>query len=133
MAEDLPIIKIVDSLIFHGILQNASDIHIEPGEKELTVRYRIDGILHDAMILDKNAGAGITARVKVLSNLKLDEKDYHKMVDLKRTKWRKSFFSCFYITNFLWRKNCYKNFKRRFPWIFFRDFGLSWGRIRKNL
>ena len=52
MAEDLPIIKIVDSLIFHGILQNASDIHIEP-EKELTVRYRIDGILHDAMILDK--------------------------------------------------------------------------------
>ena len=74
MAEDLPIIKIVDSLIFHGILQNASDIHIEPGEKELTVRYRIDGILHDAMILDKNAGAGITARVKVLSNLKLDEK-----------------------------------------------------------
>ena len=74
MAEDLPVVKIVDSLIFHAILQNASDIHIEPGEKELTVRYRIDGILHDAMVLDKNAGAGITARVKVLSNLKLDEK-----------------------------------------------------------
>ncbi|MEI7709277.1 MAG: ATPase, T2SS/T4P/T4SS family [bacterium] len=74
MAEDLPVIKIVDSLIDHAILQNASDIHIEPGEKELTVRYRIDGILHDAMVLDKNAGAGITARIKVLSNLKLDEK-----------------------------------------------------------
>jgi len=74
MAEDLPVIKIVDSLIFHAILQNASDIHIEPGERELTVRYRIDGILHDAMVLDKNAGAGITARIKVLSNLKLDEK-----------------------------------------------------------
>jgi type IV pilus assembly protein PilB len=74
MAEDLPVIKIVDSLIFHAILQNASDIHIEPGEKELTVRYRIDGILHDAMVLDKNAGSGITARIKVLSNLKLDEK-----------------------------------------------------------
>ena len=74
MAEDLPLIKIVDSLIFHAILQNASDIHIEPGEKELTVRYRIDGILHDAMVLDKNAGAGITARIKVLSSLKLDEK-----------------------------------------------------------
>ncbi|MEK7190459.1 MAG: GspE/PulE family protein [Patescibacteria group bacterium] len=74
MAEDLPVVKIVDSLIFHAILQNASDIHIEPGEKELTVRYRIDGILHDAMILDKNAGSGITARIKVLSNLKLDEK-----------------------------------------------------------
>ncbi len=74
MAEDLPVVKIVDSLIFHAILQNASDIHIEPGEGELTIRYRIDGILHDAMVLDKNAGAGITARIKVLSNLKLDEK-----------------------------------------------------------
>ena len=74
MAEDLPVIKIVDSLVFHAILQNASDIHIEPGENELTVRYRIDGILHDAMVLDKNAGSGITARIKVLSNLKLDEK-----------------------------------------------------------
>ncbi|HEV7702527.1 MAG TPA: ATPase, T2SS/T4P/T4SS family [Candidatus Paceibacterota bacterium] len=74
MAEDLPVIKIVDSLIVHAILQNASDIHIEPGEKELTIRYRIDGILHDAMVLDKNAGAGITARIKVLANLKLDEK-----------------------------------------------------------
>ncbi len=74
MADDLPVVKIVDSLIFHAILQNASDIHIEPGEKELTVRYRIDGILHDAMVLEKNAGAGITARIKVLANLKLDEK-----------------------------------------------------------
>ena len=74
MAEDLPVVKIVDSLIFHAILQNASDIHIEPGENELTVRYRIDGILHDAMVLDKSAKAGITARIKVLSNLKLDEK-----------------------------------------------------------
>src|SRR3989338_6214914 len=74
MAGDLPVVKIVDSLIFHAILQNASDIHIEPGEKELTIRYRIDGLLHDAMVLDKNAGAGITARIKVLSNLKLDEK-----------------------------------------------------------
>ena len=74
MAEDLPVVKIVDSLIFHAILQNASDIHIEPGELELIVRYRIDGILHDAMMLDKSAAPGITARIKVLANLKLDEK-----------------------------------------------------------
>ena len=74
MAEDLPIIKIVDSLISHAILQNASDIHIEPGETVLTVRYRIDGMLHDAMILDKNVAPGMTARIKILSNLKLDEK-----------------------------------------------------------
>ncbi len=74
MAEDLPVVKIVDSLVSHAILQNASDIHIEPGDKTLTVRYRIDGILHDAMVLDKTAASGITARIKVLSNLKLDEK-----------------------------------------------------------
>src|SRR3989344_1555163 len=70
MAEDLPVIKIVDSLIFHAILQNASDIHIEPGEKDLTIRYRIDGLLHDARVLDKKAAAGITAQGNVLSNLK---------------------------------------------------------------
>lgn len=74
LAEDLPVVKIVDSLIFHAILQNASDIHIEPGESELVIRYRIDGILHDAMILDKSAAPGITTRIKVLANLKLDEK-----------------------------------------------------------
>lgn len=74
LAEDLPIVRIVETLLKHAILQNASDIHIEPMEKDLLVRYRIDGILRDAMILPKNAAAGITARIKVLSNLKLDEK-----------------------------------------------------------
>ena len=74
MAEDLPIVRIVDTLLRHAIVQGASDIHIEPMEKEVLVRYRIDGILHDAMTLPKNAAAGIVARIKVLSNLKLDEK-----------------------------------------------------------
>lgn len=74
LAEDLPVIKIVDSLISHAIMQNASDIHMEPGENDMVVRYRIDGILHDAMSLPKDAAPAITARIKVLSNLKLDEK-----------------------------------------------------------
>lgn len=74
MAEDLPIIKIVDTLISHAILQNASDVHIEPGETSVVVRYRVDGILHDAMTLPEDTAAGITARIKVLANLKLDEK-----------------------------------------------------------
>lgn len=74
LAEDLPIIKIVDTLISHAILQGASDIHIEPCEGSLVVRYRIDGILHDAMVLPKDTASGIVARIKVLSNLKLDEK-----------------------------------------------------------
>jgi len=73
VAEELPVIRIVDTLMKHAILQRASDIHIEPMEKEVLVRYRIDGILHDAMTLPKSAASGIVARVKVLSNLKLDE------------------------------------------------------------
>jgi type IV pilus assembly protein PilB len=72
-AEELPVIRIVDTLIKHAILQRASDIHIEPTEKEILVRYRIDGILRDAMVLPGKISSGIVARVKVLSNLKLDE------------------------------------------------------------
>lgn len=74
IAEDLPVVRIVDTLLKHAILQDASDIHIEPMDDQLLVRYRIDGLLHDAMVLPKNAESSITARIKVLSNLKLDEK-----------------------------------------------------------
>ncbi|KKU70247.1 MAG: Type II secretion system protein E [Parcubacteria group bacterium GW2011_GWA2_47_21] len=74
MAEDLPVVRIVDTLIKHAIIQNASDIHIEPMEKEVLVRYRIDGILHDTMVLPRLAANAIVARIKVLSNLRLDEK-----------------------------------------------------------
>ena len=74
MADDVPVVRIVDTLLKHAILQNASDIHIEPQELELLVRYRIDGLLHDAMLLPKNVGASIAARIKVLAMLKLDEK-----------------------------------------------------------
>ncbi len=74
MAEDLPVIRIVDTLLKHAILQNASDIHVEPLENEVLVRYRIDGLLREAMFLPKSAGPSIIARIKVLANLKLDEK-----------------------------------------------------------
>ena len=74
MAEDLPVIRILDTLLKHAILQNASDIHIEVLEGELLVRYRIDGILHDAMVLPKSVAQSIIARIKVLASLKLDEK-----------------------------------------------------------
>lgn len=74
MAEDLPVVRIVDTLLRHAIVQNASDIHIEPMEEEVLIRYRIDGILHDAMKLPKHAAPTLAARIKVLSSLKLDEK-----------------------------------------------------------
>jgi type IV pilus assembly protein PilB len=73
-AEDLPVVRIVDTLLRHAIIQGASDIHIEPLEGEVIVRYRIDGILSDAMKLPKIAADSVAARIKVLSNLKLDQK-----------------------------------------------------------
>ena len=73
MAEGVPAVRIVDTLIRHANAQNASDIHIEPLGEALLIRYRIDGILHDAMELPKHAAAAITARVKVLANMRLDE------------------------------------------------------------
>jgi type IV pilus assembly protein PilB len=65
-AQELPVVRIVDTLLKHAILQNASDIHIEPQEDDLLVRYRVDGILHDAMTLPKASALSITARIKVL-------------------------------------------------------------------
>lgn len=73
-AEDLPVVRIVDTLLRHAIIQGASDIHIEPLEEDVIVRYRVDGILHDAMKLPKIAAGSVAARIKVLSNLKLDQK-----------------------------------------------------------
>ena len=73
-ADAVPAQKVVDAIIKHAILQGASDIHIEPHEDALIVRYRIDGILHDVMLLPKAAAIPIVARIKVLSKMRLDEK-----------------------------------------------------------
>lgn len=73
LAEDIPIVRIVDSILEHAILESASDIHIEPAETEVIVRFRIDGILKPVMTFPKVVAPGITARIKILSNLKLDE------------------------------------------------------------
>ena len=73
LAENLPIVRIVNTLIEHAVLQGASDIHIEPLEKNIIIRYRVDGILNDVIVLPKEIMAGIVARIKVLANLKIDE------------------------------------------------------------
>ncbi len=102
MAEDLPVVRIVDTLLRHAIIQSASDIHIEPMENELLVRYRIDGILHDAMSLPKHAAPTISARIKVLSNLKLDEKRlpqdgrFKMEMDGQKVSFRVSILPIFY-------------------------------------
>ena len=73
MAEGVSAVRIVDTLLRHANAQGASDIHIEPLEASLLIRYRIDGILHDAMELPKHAAAAVTARIKVLASMRLDE------------------------------------------------------------
>ncbi|KKU14026.1 MAG: Type II secretion system protein E [Candidatus Magasanikbacteria bacterium GW2011_GWC2_45_8] len=73
IAEDLPIINIVNSILDHAVYEGASDIHIEPIEKEIIVRFRIDGLLRQVMTLPKTVQAGMIARIKILANLKLDE------------------------------------------------------------
>ena len=73
LAENLPIVRIVDTLLEYAIFESASDIHIEPEEKDIIARYRVDGILRTVMTLPKNVQPGIIARIKILANLKVDE------------------------------------------------------------
>ncbi len=74
LVESAPVAKIVDVLIENAIEGEASDIHIEPEEKQIKVRFRVDGVLHSSLFLPKNVGPSIVSRVKILSNLKIDEK-----------------------------------------------------------
>jgi type IV pilus assembly protein PilB len=73
VIEDAPIIKIVDVILTNAIEANASDIHIEPSENDVRVRYRIDGILHTSLRLPRNVLSAIISRIKILCNLKIDE------------------------------------------------------------
>jgi len=68
-----PISKIVQKLFEYALDNRASDIHIEPQRKETTVRFRIDGVLHDIVKLPKNLHEEIVSRIKVLSHLRTDE------------------------------------------------------------
>lgn len=73
VKRDMPIAKIVDGVINYGYQDKASDIHIEPQEHQSLVRFRIDGILHDVLILPKSLHDQIVTRIKVLSRLRTDE------------------------------------------------------------
>jgi len=73
IAEEAPISKVVALIIKHAIEQRASDIHIEPGEKSTRVRFRVDGILKINLTLPLRIHPAIISRIKILSNLKIDE------------------------------------------------------------
>ena len=74
IKEDAPIAKIVSNIIKGAAEKKASDIHIEINEKEILVRYRVDGVMAKDLILPLNVHAAVVARIKILSRIKIDEK-----------------------------------------------------------
>jgi len=71
---DAPLVRLVNSMIFEAAEDGASDIHVEPQEDDLVVRYRIDGVLHVAHHISKRLASGLTTRLKVLAKLDIAER-----------------------------------------------------------
>jgi len=72
--QDAPITKLLSVVIKHAIEGKASDIHIEPMDKEYRIRFRVDGVLHSSFVVPKEVGRAVVSRIKIISNLKIDEK-----------------------------------------------------------
>ncbi len=73
-AEDAPVVRLANAILASAVNQGASDIHIEPMEKEVVVRFRIDGVLHPVQTVPKKGQMGLIARLKILSKLDIAEK-----------------------------------------------------------
>ncbi len=73
-VDEAPIIRLVNSLLFQAVKQNVSDIHIEPFEKDVSVRYRIDGVLHNILRVPRKFHSSIVSRVKIMAGLNIAEK-----------------------------------------------------------
>ena len=74
VVEDAPIVKFVNLLITQAIQDRASDIHIEPTERDLRVRFRIDGVLHEIMRSPKNIQSGVISRLKIMADINIAER-----------------------------------------------------------
>jgi general secretion pathway protein E len=74
VSDEAPIIRWVNSLLFNAVKERASDIHIEPGEKEVMVRYRIDGVLYESRHANRQFMPSIISRVKIMAGLNIAEK-----------------------------------------------------------
>jgi type IV pilus assembly protein PilB len=73
IVQDSPISKVLSATLEYAVKNRASDIHVEPLEKELQIRCRIDGVMHEVLRLPKDTEAPLVSRIKILSNLKIDE------------------------------------------------------------
>jgi type IV pilus assembly protein PilB len=74
VSAEAPVAKIVSTILSFAIKSRASDVHIEPEEDNVRIRYRIDGILQEKYLLPRNVHEAVVSRIKILSNLKIDEK-----------------------------------------------------------
>lgn len=74
VVEDAPIVKFVNLLITQAIQDRASDIHLEPTEQDLRVRYRIDGVLHEVMRSPKSIQSGVISRLKIMADINIAER-----------------------------------------------------------
>ncbi|MDO8735956.1 MAG: ATPase, T2SS/T4P/T4SS family [Thermoleophilia bacterium] len=74
VASEAPIVKLVNGVISQGVEDGASDLHFEPQEKELVVRFRIDGVLHEIMSVPKRMQAGVLSRIKVMADIDIAER-----------------------------------------------------------
>jgi type IV pilus assembly protein PilB len=72
--DEAPVVRLINSIFIQAIEQKASDIHIEPGENHVRVRYRIDGMLQEIMTLPKKIRSAVTSRVKIMANMDIAEK-----------------------------------------------------------
>ncbi|UCG59179.1 MAG: type II secretion system ATPase GspE [Phycisphaerales bacterium] len=73
IADKAPAIKLVNKILFHAVHSRASDIHIEPYEKQARIRFRVDGVLHDVLTLPKHRIAPLLSRLKIMANLNIAE------------------------------------------------------------
>ncbi|OGD70448.1 hypothetical protein A3I18_01490 [Candidatus Campbellbacteria bacterium RIFCSPLOWO2_02_FULL_35_11] len=102
IIEEAPVTKIVATILRYAAEGNASDIHIEHVGSKIRVRFRVDGLLHTSLVLPTNVHSAVVARIKVLSNMKLDEKRkpqdgrFSARIENRKVDFRVSTFPAYY-------------------------------------
>ncbi len=102
VVEEAPVTKIVQVMLQHAVGGNASDIHIEPGPKQINVRFRVDGALYSSLFLPSTIHEAVVARIKILTNMQLDEKRkpqdgrFSTKIDDRQVDFRVSTFPTYY-------------------------------------
>ena len=110
MSEDAPVVRLVNVLLVDALRRGASDIHVEPYEKELRIRFRIDGVLYDVMHPPLKLRDALISRVKIMSKLDISEKrlpqDGRIKIKVKvDSRSRELDFSCLYPAYLVWRES----------------------------